>query len=124
MQFHPRDIGTLLIGYPEGAVIYSFSQNKPLKFFQYEVPRGAPGVIQTLLVRVKCAGQDLLMQYGTQQVHSFLLRMMTRVLFLGSARWPYCGSQDNPEHENPYAGQCTIKHRNWSWCQIYETALF
>lgn len=43
MQFHPRDIGTLLIGYPEGAVIYSFSQNKPLKFFQYEVPRGAPG---------------------------------------------------------------------------------
>lgn len=43
MQFHPRDIGTLLIGYSEGAVIYSFKQNKALKFFQYEVPRGAPG---------------------------------------------------------------------------------
>jgi hypothetical protein len=43
MQFHPRDIGTLLIGYSEGAVIYSFKQNKATKFFQYEVPRGAPG---------------------------------------------------------------------------------
>lgn len=43
IQFHPKDIGTLLIGYSEGAVIYSFKQNKALKFFQYEVPRGAPG---------------------------------------------------------------------------------
>lgn len=43
MQFHPKDIGTLLIGYSEGAVIYSFKQNMALKFFQYEVPRGAPG---------------------------------------------------------------------------------
>lgn len=43
MQFHPKDIGTLLIGYSEGAVIYSFKQNKPVKFFQYEVPRGARG---------------------------------------------------------------------------------
>lgn len=43
MQFHPKDIGTLLIGYSEGAVIYSFKQNKPTKFFQYEVPRGARG---------------------------------------------------------------------------------
>jgi WD40 repeat protein len=43
LSLHPRDIGTLLIGYAEGAVIYSFKQNKPLKFFQYEVPRGAPG---------------------------------------------------------------------------------
>ncbi|KAJ9604058.1 Lethal(2) giant larvae sro7 [Cladophialophora chaetospira] len=43
MQFHPKDIGTLLIGYSEGAVIYSFKQNKALKFFQYEVPRGARG---------------------------------------------------------------------------------
>ena len=43
LQFHPRDIGSLLIGYPEGAVIYSFKQNKATKFFQYEIPRGAPG---------------------------------------------------------------------------------
>ena len=43
MQFHPRDIGTLLIGYLEGAALFSFKQNKPTKFFQYEVPRGAPG---------------------------------------------------------------------------------
>ncbi|KAK5267094.1 Lethal(2) giant larvae sro7 [Exophiala xenobiotica] len=43
LQFHPKDIGTLLIGYSEGAAIYSFKQNKAIKFFQYEVPRGAPG---------------------------------------------------------------------------------
>ncbi|EXJ85123.1 hypothetical protein A1O3_05798 [Capronia epimyces CBS 606.96] len=43
MQFHPRDIGTLLIGYSEGAVIYSFKQNKATKFFRYEIPRGARG---------------------------------------------------------------------------------
>lgn len=43
LSFHPRDIGTLLIGYSDGAVIYSFKQNKPVKFFQYQLPRGAPG---------------------------------------------------------------------------------
>ncbi|KAF4636139.1 hypothetical protein G7Y89_g1937 [Cudoniella acicularis] len=43
MQLHPRDIGQLLIGYTEGAVIYSFKQNKSVKYFQYEVPAGAPG---------------------------------------------------------------------------------
>lgn len=43
LQLHPKDIGTLLIGYSEGAVIYSFKQNKAIKFFHYEVPRGAPG---------------------------------------------------------------------------------
>lgn len=43
LQFHPKDIGTLLIGYSDGAVIYSFKQNKAIKFFEYEVPRGAPG---------------------------------------------------------------------------------
>jgi syntaxin-binding protein 5 len=43
MQLHPRDIGQLLIGYPEGAVIYSFKQNMPIKFFEYEVPVGAYG---------------------------------------------------------------------------------
>ncbi|RDW73911.1 hypothetical protein BP5796_07353 [Coleophoma crateriformis] len=43
MQLHPRDIGQLLIGYTEGAVIYSFKQNKPIRHFQYELPAGAPG---------------------------------------------------------------------------------
>lgn len=43
LQLHPRDIGTLLIGYTHGAVIYSFKLNKALRFFHYEVPRGAPG---------------------------------------------------------------------------------
>lgn len=43
MQLHPRDIGQLLIGYTEGAVIYSFKQAKPIKYFQYDVPVGAPG---------------------------------------------------------------------------------
>ncbi|KAF1825030.1 uncharacterized protein K489DRAFT_387144 [Dissoconium aciculare CBS 342.82] len=43
LQFHPRDIGTLLVGYTHGAVIYSFKLNKALRFFRYEVPRGAPG---------------------------------------------------------------------------------
>ncbi|TQS38692.1 hypothetical protein Golomagni_00797 [Golovinomyces magnicellulatus] len=35
MQLHPRDIGQLLIGYTEGAVIYSFKLNKPMKYFEY-----------------------------------------------------------------------------------------
>lgn len=43
MQLHPRDIGQLLIGYTEGAVIYSFKQSRPIKYFEYEVPPGAPG---------------------------------------------------------------------------------
>ena len=43
LQFHPKDIGSLLIGYSEGAVTYSFKQNKAVKFFNYVVPRGAPG---------------------------------------------------------------------------------
>ena len=43
LAFHPRDIGNLLVGYSEGAVIFSFKHNKPLKFFHYELPTGAPG---------------------------------------------------------------------------------
>jgi len=43
LQLHPRDIGTLLIGYNHGACIYSFKLAKSLKFFQYELPPGAPG---------------------------------------------------------------------------------
>ena len=43
LQFHPRDIGSLLIGYTHGACIYSFKQNKAMKFLRYELPPGAPG---------------------------------------------------------------------------------
>ncbi|KAI1442326.1 lethal giant larvae like, C-terminal-domain-containing protein [Annulohypoxylon stygium] len=43
MQLHPRDIGKLLIAYTHGVVVYSFKQNIPNKFFEYEVPPGAPG---------------------------------------------------------------------------------
>ena len=45
LQFHPKDIGSLLIGYSEGAVLYSFKQNKATKFFKYELPKGAVGGI-------------------------------------------------------------------------------
>lgn len=43
LAYHPRDIGALLIGYSEGAVVFSFQQNMPLKYFRYEVPPKAPG---------------------------------------------------------------------------------
>ncbi|KAF2444371.1 hypothetical protein P171DRAFT_464006 [Karstenula rhodostoma CBS 690.94] len=43
LALHPRDIGTLLIGYDAGAVIYSFKQNKATKYFNYVLPKGAPG---------------------------------------------------------------------------------
>lgn len=43
LALHPRDIGSLLIGYNSGAVIYSFKQNKAKHFFNYILPKGAPG---------------------------------------------------------------------------------
>ncbi|ROW02543.1 hypothetical protein VMCG_06151 [Cytospora schulzeri] len=43
MQLHPRDIGKLLIAYTHGAVIYSFKQNEPTRFFEYVLQPGAPG---------------------------------------------------------------------------------
>lgn len=43
MQLHPRDIGQLLIAYNSGAVIYSFKQNQPIRFFEYVLQPGAPG---------------------------------------------------------------------------------
>lgn len=43
LQLHPRDVGTLLIGYTTGAAIYSFKLAKALKFYHYEIPPGAPG---------------------------------------------------------------------------------
>ena len=35
-------MGTILIGYPDGAIIFSFQQNKILKHFRYEAPPWAP----------------------------------------------------------------------------------
>ena len=43
MSLHPRDVGKLLLGYTHGAVIYSFKQNCPVQFFEYQLPPGAPG---------------------------------------------------------------------------------
>lgn len=43
LSFSPRDIGKILVGYPEGAVIFTFKQNAPQKYFEYEVPPGALG---------------------------------------------------------------------------------
>ena len=43
LAMHPRDIGTLLVGYSEGAVLYSFKQNKAINHFQFSLPPGAPG---------------------------------------------------------------------------------
>lgn len=49
MQIHPRDIGQLLIGYTEGAVVYSFKLNKPIKYFEYTgSPRASEGVINPI----------------------------------------------------------------------------
>ncbi|KAL4918546.1 lethal giant larvae like, C-terminal-domain-containing protein [Aspergillus aurantiobrunneus] len=43
LAFSPRDIGKILIGYPDGAVTFSFKQNVPQHYFEYEVPPGALG---------------------------------------------------------------------------------
>ncbi|BDD57006.1 hypothetical protein MPDQ_007738 [Monascus purpureus] len=43
LAFSPRDIGKLVVGYPEGAVVFSFKQNIAQKYFVYEVPPGALG---------------------------------------------------------------------------------
>ena len=43
LSLHPRDIGSLLIGYSDGAVIYSFKQNKPTSSFVYELGPGTLG---------------------------------------------------------------------------------
>lgn len=43
LSLHPRDIGSLLVGYSDGAVIYSFKQNKATSFFVYELGPGTLG---------------------------------------------------------------------------------
>lgn len=43
LALHPRDVGTLLVGYLEGAVVFSIKKNEPTLFLQFELPPGAPG---------------------------------------------------------------------------------
>ncbi|KAJ5561791.1 hypothetical protein N7535_003749 [Penicillium sp. DV-2018c] len=43
LEFSPRDIGKILVGYPEGAVTFTFKQNIAQKYFIYDIPPGAPG---------------------------------------------------------------------------------
>ncbi|KAJ5721778.1 uncharacterized protein N7483_009712 [Penicillium malachiteum] len=43
LAFSTRDIGKILVGYPEGAVTFTFKQNIAQKYFIYEIPPGAPG---------------------------------------------------------------------------------
>ena len=43
LALHPKDVGTMLIAYSEGAVIYSFKQNAVLQWLEFVLPPGAPG---------------------------------------------------------------------------------
>ncbi|KAL4906025.1 hypothetical protein BDW74DRAFT_137279 [Aspergillus multicolor] len=43
LAFSPRDIGKVLIGYPDGVVTFSFKQNVAQHYFEYEVAPGALG---------------------------------------------------------------------------------
>ena len=43
LEISTRDIGKILVGYPEGAVVFSFKQNIAQKYFVYEIPPGALG---------------------------------------------------------------------------------
>ena len=44
LALHPRDVGTLLIVYTDGAAVYSFKQNKATLFLHLEHHSGAPGL--------------------------------------------------------------------------------
>lgn len=43
MALHPKDIGYLLVGYPTGAALYSFKENKAVRYFELEIPAFAKG---------------------------------------------------------------------------------
>lgn len=43
LEFSPRDIGKILVGYQEGAVTFTFKQNLAQKYFIYDIPPGALG---------------------------------------------------------------------------------
>lgn len=61
LQLHPKDVGTLLIGYLEGAVVYSFKQNAPLHYLQFELPPGALGA-DTELAQIRTTRKPRLSQ--------------------------------------------------------------
>ncbi|KAG4305951.1 hypothetical protein PORY_000861 [Pneumocystis oryctolagi] len=39
IKIHPRDLGMILIGYPDGVVLYSIKKKSPIYFFELEVPQ-------------------------------------------------------------------------------------
>jgi syntaxin-binding protein 5 len=43
MALHPKDIGFLLVGYSMGAALFSFKENRVVKFFELEIPAFAKG---------------------------------------------------------------------------------
>lgn len=43
MALHPRDIGYLLVGYQVGAALFSFKENRAVKYFELEIPAFARG---------------------------------------------------------------------------------
>lgn len=43
LALSPRDVGKILVGYPEGAVVFTFKQNAAQKYFVYELPPGSIG---------------------------------------------------------------------------------
>lgn len=43
MALHPKDIGYLLVGYPAGAALFSFKENRAVKYFELEIPAFAKG---------------------------------------------------------------------------------
>jgi len=43
MALHPKDVGYMLLGYPFGAALFSFKENKAVKYFELEIPAFAKG---------------------------------------------------------------------------------
>jgi syntaxin-binding protein 5 len=43
MALHPKDIGYLLVAYSVGAALFSFKENKAVKYFELEIPANAIG---------------------------------------------------------------------------------
>ncbi|KAI5806190.1 lethal giant larvae like, C-terminal-domain-containing protein [Geopyxis carbonaria] len=54
LQLHPKDVGTLLVAYTEGAVVYSFKQGAAVHYLAFELPPGAPGA-DTELAAIRTA---------------------------------------------------------------------
>ena len=43
MALHPKDLGCLLVGYSMGAALFSFKENRAVKYFELEIPAFAKG---------------------------------------------------------------------------------